>query len=159
MGCGLAKYLFLAACRGNAYKDAMRRLFLRDCCPGDTIEDVFVISNKQLGATQTGKHFIKAFVSDRTAQLNARMWNATKEIFNAVPESGFLKIRGRVENYQNNLQFIIEALWPAKDGTFEIDDLMPHTTRNINEMCARLNEILGSIQNRHLAALVQASLE
>ena len=62
----------------------MRRLFLRDCCPGDTIEDVFVISNKQLGATQTGKHFIKAFVSDRTAQLNARMWNATKEIFNEV---------------------------------------------------------------------------
>ena len=85
----------------------MRRLYLCDCCPGDTIEDVFVISNKQLGATQAGKHFIKAFVSDRTTQLNARMWNATKDIFNAIPESGFLKIRGHVENYQNNLQFII----------------------------------------------------
>jgi len=37
-----------------------------------------------------------------------------------VPEAGFIKIRGHVENYQNNLQFIIEQCWPAKDGTYEI---------------------------------------
>jgi 3'-5' exoribonuclease len=137
----------------------MRRLYLRDCCPGDTIEDVFVISGKQFAATQGGKPYIKAYVSDRTSQLNARMWNATKDIFSAIPESGFLKIRGHVENYQSNLQFIIEALWPAKDGTYEVDDLLPHTSKNINEMCRRLNELLGSIQNRHLAALVQAYVD
>src|SRR5262245_59159004 len=137
----------------------MRRLYLRDCASGDTIEDVFVISGKQLGATQTGKHFIKAFVSDRTAQLTARMWNATRDIFNALPDSGFIKIRGRVENYQGNLQFIIENTWAAKDGTFEIDDLLPHTSKDIDQMCTRLREILGSIQNRHLAALVHAYLD
>jgi 3'-5' exoribonuclease len=137
----------------------MRRLYLRDCAPGDTFEDVLVICGKQLGATQTGKHFIKAQVSDRTCQLNARMWNATRDIFSAIPESGFLLIRGRIENYQNNLQFIIEGLWPAKDGAFDIDDLMPHTSKNVNEMCRRLHELLGSIQNRHLAAMVQAYLE
>ena len=60
------------------------------------------------------------------------MWNATREIFNAMPESGFVRVRGRIENYQNNLQFIIEQIWPAKDGTFEIDDLMPHTDKDID---------------------------
>src|SRR4029079_18666549 len=71
----------------------------------------------------------------------------------------FLKIRGRVENYQNNLQIIIEQLWPAKDGTFEIDDLMPHTDKNVEAMCKRITEILQSIQNRHLGALMQAYLD
>jgi hypothetical protein len=33
----------------------MRRLFLSDCQPGDVIEDVFMISGKQLGATNQGK--------------------------------------------------------------------------------------------------------
>jgi 3'-5' exoribonuclease len=137
----------------------MRRIYLRDCSPGDVVEDVFVIAGKQLSATATGKYFIKAFVSDRTTQVTARMWNAPRDIFNSIPEAGFLRVRGRVENYQNNLQFIIEQMWPAKDGSFDITDLMPHTNRDIEAMCQRVFELCGSIQNRHLAALVQAYLE
>lgn len=134
----------------------MRRIYLCNCAPGDIVEDVFVVTGKQLSTTSTGKPFIKAFLSDRTTQVTARMWNASRDIFNAMPESGFLRIRGRVENYQNNLQFIIEQLWPAKDGSFDIADLIPHTPKHIPQMCARLLELLGSIQNRHLSALVHA---
>lgn len=137
----------------------MRRLYLKDCVPGDVVEDVYVIAGKQFSATTTGKFFIKAFVSDRSAQITARMWNATRDIFNSMPESGFLKIRGRVENYQNNLQFIIEQMWPAKEGGFEIEDLVAHTTRDIDEMYAKVVELIGSIQNRHLAAILQTYLD
>src|SRR3954471_16346547 len=100
----------------------MRRFFLRDAAPGDLVEDVYVITSKQLAATATGKYYIKAFVSDRSCQIAGRMWNATKEIFKDLPESGFAKIRGRIENYQNNLQLIIEQAWPAKEGTFDQAD-------------------------------------
>ena len=110
-----------------AMSNPSRRLYLRDCSAGDVVEDVYVISGKQFSATQNGKFFIKAFVSDRSSQITARMWNATRDIFNAIPDSGFMRVRGRVENYQNNLQFIIEQVWPAKDGTFAIDDLMPRS--------------------------------
>lgn len=137
----------------------MRRSYLCHCAPGDVLDDVYVITGKQLSATTTGKYFIKAFISDRTMQITARMWNATRDIFNALPEAGFLKVRGRVENYQNNLQFIIEQTWPAKEDTYDMADLVPHTTRDIPKMYARLVEILGSIQNRHLSALVHAYLD
>jgi 3'-5' exoribonuclease len=137
----------------------MRRLYLKDCVSGDTVDDVYVISGKQFSATSTGKFFIKAFVSDRSSQVTARMWNATRDIFNAMPESGFLKIRGHIENYQNNLQFIIEQMWPAKEGSFELEDLVAHTTKNIDEMSAKLHEMIGSIQNRHVAAILQTYLD
>jgi RecG-like helicase len=107
----------------------MRRVYLCHCSPGDILEDVFVLTGKQFSASSTGKYFIKCFVSDKTQQMTARMWNATRDIFNALPESGFVKLRGRVENYQNNLQFIIEQIWPAKEGMFEIAELIPPTTR------------------------------
>jgi 3'-5' exoribonuclease len=137
----------------------MPRLFLRDCQPGDILEDVFMMSNKQLGATNQGKPYIKCVVGDRTCTVNARMWNAGKDVFQAMPDSGFVKFRGRVENYQNNLQFIIEQAWPAKEGTFDVGDLMPKTTKDVGQMCTRLHELVGSIQNRHLAALVQAYVD
>jgi 3'-5' exoribonuclease len=137
----------------------MRRLYLRDCQPGDVAEDVFVVSGKQLAQGQNGKHYIKAFVSDRTAQVTARIWNASREMFNGLPDGGFAWLRARVENYQNNLQLIIEQFGPAKDGSFDVGDLLPQTTKDIAAMCRKLQELLGSIQNRHLAALVQAYLD
>jgi 3'-5' exoribonuclease len=76
-----------------------------------------------------------------------------------MPESGFIRIRGHIENYQNNLQLIIEQVWPPKEGTFDPADLMPHTQKDIDEMCQRIFEICGSIQNRHLAAIIQAYLD
>jgi len=137
----------------------MPRLFLKDCVPGDIVEDVFVINNKQFSSATNGKNYIKAFVSDRTGPVTARMWNASRDVFNAMPESGFLRIRGRIENYQGNLQLIIEQIWAAREGTFEVADLLPHTTKNVDAMCQRLHEMLGSIQNRHVAAIMQAYLD
>jgi len=59
----------------------MARTYIKDCMPGDTVEDVFVISGKQLSAASNGTHFIKANISDRSGQINARMWKATRQIF------------------------------------------------------------------------------
>ncbi len=137
----------------------MGRRFLRDCAPGDLLEDVYVVTGKQLSAASNGKHFIKAFVSDRSMQVASRIWNATREMFNSMPDGGFLRLRGRVENYQNNLQVIIEQMWPAKAGSFEIAELLPHTSKDIPSMCNRLHEVLGSLQNRYISALVHAFLD
>ena len=137
----------------------MRRLYLKDSQPGDTLDDVLVVSGKQLGATSQGKPYIKATVSDKTCQMMARMWNASRDIFNALPESGFVKVRGRVENYQGNNQFIIEQTWAAKPGSFDINELMPSTTKDVGEMCARVHELCGTIKNRHLNALIQSYLD
>src|SRR5687768_8218867 len=149
----------LAALRVTPYNRPMRRTFLRDCQAGDVVEDVFVLSGKQLAMGANNKQYIKGFLGDRSAQLVMRMWNATREIFHSLPESGFLRVRARIENYQSNLQAVVEQFWPAKDGTFDIGDLLPHTEKDIPQMCGKLSEMLGSIQNRHLAAVVQAYLD
>ena len=137
----------------------MGRTFLRDCTSGDWVDDVFCVSGKQFSAASNGTNFIKMQVSDRTTQVNARMWKATRDTFNAIPESGFIRIRGKLENYQNNIQLIIEQLQAAREGTYDISDLLPHTDKDIPTMCRKLREMLESIQNRHLAALVQAYMD
>src|SRR5438046_2602980 len=57
---------------------SMRRTYLRDCQAGDLVEDVFIVTGKQLSTTNTGKFFIKGFISDRTCQVTARMGNFAK---------------------------------------------------------------------------------
>jgi 3'-5' exoribonuclease len=138
----------------------MARTFLADVKAGEAVEDIFVISSKQLSTTSTGKPFIKCFIGDRTRQIPARMWNASQAIFNAMPEGGFLRIAGRVENYQDNLQFIIDRFWIVDDpAEIKLDELMPTTKKNVADMRAKVVSMLMSIRNSHLRLLIEAYLD
>ena len=137
----------------------MPRTFLADAKPGDYLDDVFVIANKQLSASRAGKPFIKALLSDRTLQVAARMWDAKPEWFDAMPDGGFIRAAGRVENYQDNLQFVIERFDHVDPAEVRVEDLLPVTKRDIGQMFARVGELLAPITNRHLKAVVQAYLD
>ncbi|MFT3786968.1 MAG: HD domain-containing protein [Tepidisphaeraceae bacterium] len=138
----------------------MARTFLSDCNAGDYLEDVFVITGKQLSTTSTGKPFIKCFIGDRSRQVSARMWNASQPIFNAMPDGGFLRVAGRVENYQDNLQFIIDRFWIIEDASTEVvlDHLLPHTKKDIPQMFEKLSGIVRSVKHPGLKAIVEAYL-
>jgi 3'-5' exoribonuclease len=133
----------------------MRRFFLRTAAAGDPVDDVYVVTGKQIALTASGKHYIKCFVGDKSCQCTARMWNATKEIFLQMPDSGFIHVRGRVENYQNNNQIIIEHWAPAQDSAYHLEDLLPHTTKDVKAMADRVLTLCRSIRNKHLKALVK----
>jgi 3'-5' exoribonuclease len=87
------------------------------------------------------------------------MWNATQGIFNAMPDGGFLRVAGKVESYQDNLQFIIDRFWLAdQPGEIVLEDLLPCTKRDIPQMFAELVAIVRSIKNRHLRLLLDEYL-
>ncbi|HQY89762.1 MAG TPA: hypothetical protein PK402_14005, partial [Tepidisphaeraceae bacterium] len=137
----------------------MSRTFLKDVQPGEYLEDVFVLTQKQLSTTQNGKPFIKCFITDSSRSVPARMWNATQALFNALPDGGFLRVAGRVENYQDNIQFIIDRFWIIEDEReIVLEHLLPHTKKSIPEMFVRLTELVTSVKNRELRAIADAYL-
>ena len=138
----------------------MPRTFLANASAGDYLEEVFVVTGKQLSTTQTGKPFIKCFVGDRTKQVSARMWNASQGMYNAMPDGGFLRVAGKVETYQENIQFIIDRFWLIDNpNDVVIADLLPCTKKNIDEMFEQVTQIVRKVRNRHLRALIDAYLD
>ena len=136
----------------------MPRTFLKDARPGDYVEEIYLFSNKQLSTAKNGKPFVKANVGDRSCTLNARWWNVSQERFDNLPDGAFVRIHAKIENYQENLQLVIDEMFPAKAGTYDIADLVPHTTKNIEQMFTSLTVRLATIKNRHLAGIVEAYL-
>ena len=137
----------------------MARRFIAELKPGERIdEEVFLIRSKDLRTTTQGGLYIHAVLVDRTGHLVARMWQATEEMYADMPEGGFLRLKGRAENYKGNLQFIIDAMRPAEAGTFDIADFLPTTKHDIDEMFKRLTTILGGIKHADLSALVNEFL-
>jgi len=137
----------------------MARRFIRDLSPGERVEDeVFLIRSKDLRTTTQGGLYIHAILVDRTGQVPARMWQATEAAFQSMPQGGFMRFKGRTENYKGNLQFIIDGMRPAEPGSFEVSDFLPATTKNIDQMWSRVVEILSEIKHPDLKALVDEFL-
>ncbi|MBN1342747.1 MAG: CMP-binding protein [Phycisphaerae bacterium] len=133
----------------------MARVYITDMQPGDLIEDqIFLVGSKDLRTTTQGSLYIHAVLRDRTGQVPARLWQATQTVFDGIPEGGFVRVRGRAENYKGNLQFIIDAVRPAETKDVNLEEFLPRTSKDVEQMWARLLEILRMIENEHLLALV-----
>jgi 3'-5' exoribonuclease len=137
----------------------MARIAIAQLRDGDLVEQPFVLVSKQMGQTASSKMFIKAECGDATGQLHCRVWNATREMYDRLPNTGFVTVKGRVETYQGHLQLIADLITPVTDhGALDLSELIKHTRKNVPEMHTRMREILSQIQDKQLRAIVDEFL-
>jgi 3'-5' exoribonuclease len=133
-----------------------QRIFIDKMVAGQFIEDqVFLIGSKDLRTTSNGSLYIHCVLCDKSGQMLARVWQASESMFTQMPEGGFMRFKGRVENYKGSLQFIIDAMRPVDPTTVEFSEFLPHTSRDIGQMFDRVKEILRTIKNPHVLNLVK----
>ena len=128
---------------------------IADLQAGQRLEDeIYLIIQKDLRTTSNGSLYIHAVLADQSGQLVARMWNASREIFDSMPESGLMYLTGRVETYKGKPQFIIDGVRKVEEDKFDPAEFLPSTPRDVEEMWQRVKEILRDIKNPDLLALV-----
>lgn len=132
-----------------------RRVFIEEFRPGETVDQVFFVREKDLRTTRTGDLYITATLTDRTGSVSARMWQASESIFQGIPAEGFLHVKGRTEEYRGTLQLVIDACRPWSREKVDLADFLPVTERDIEEMWAELLEILRGIRDEHLRLLIR----
>ena len=138
----------------------MARIAIAQLRDGDSVDQSFVLVNKQIGTTNTNKLFIKGECSDATGKIHLRMWNALRETYDRLPSTGYVQVRGRIELYQGHMQLVADGVAPIADySKLDLSELLKHTTKNVPEMLVRLKEILGMIRDKDLQLLMQAFLD
>ncbi len=125
----------------------MAHKFINQIEPGQTIDDIYVVRDPILRSTTRGDLYIAMFLSDRSGQLNGRMWQATEAVYRTLPKPGFVRIQGRSELYQNNLQIIINNVSVVDKDRVNIDDFLARTKHDQKQMFAELTKIVGRIKN------------
>jgi len=132
----------------------MAHKFINEIAPGETIDDIYMVSDPILRSTTRGDLYIAMFLSDRTGQLNGRMWQATEAIYNALPKPGFVHIQGRSELYQNNLQIVVNNVSIIDANKVCLEDFLARTDKDTEQMFKEVKEIVGRIKNPQLKDLV-----
>ncbi|MHC4557759.1 MAG: 3'-5' exoribonuclease YhaM family protein [Planctomycetota bacterium] len=132
----------------------MAHKFIKEIEPGETIDDIYIIRDPILRSTTRGDLYIAMFLSDRSGQLNGRMWQATETIYKALPKPGFVHIQGRSELYQNNLQIIVNNISIVDASKVQIDYFLARTDKDTKQMFEEVKEIVDRIKNPQLKVLV-----
>jgi 3'-5' exoribonuclease len=134
--------------------------FVEQLEPGEHLADeVFMISQKDLRTTTSGGLYIHLVLADRTGQILGRVWSATQQQFEGIPEGGFMRFRGRVESYRGNPQFIVDGMRLVEAGDFSLADFLPATEFDVEEMWERVLSILRTMKNPNLLALTKQFLK
>jgi 3'-5' exoribonuclease len=132
----------------------MAHKFINQIEPGQTIDDIYIVKEPILRSTTRGDLYIAMFLTDRSGQLNGRMWQATETTYKTLPKPGFVHIKGRSELYQNNLQIVINNIAVVGPDKVNIDDFLARTKKDVKQMFEEVKKTVGRIQNPQLKTLV-----
>jgi 3'-5' exoribonuclease len=138
--------------------DSQRR-YINELRPGETLDQVFLVREKELRTAKTGSPYVVCTLCDKTGTIAARMWQASEAIFNSIPTEGFLHVKGRTDEYRGNLQFIIDACRPHSAEKVDLADFMAVTELDVEQMWAELLEILRAVKDKHLRLLIKKFVE
>ena len=136
----------------------MAHKFINEIEPGETIDDIYMVREPILRSTTRGDLYIAMFLSDRTGQMNGRMWQATEAAYKALPKPGFVHIHGRSELYQNKLQIVVNNISIVDAGQVRLEDFLARTDKDTDKMFEEVKKIVGRIKNPHLKTLVEEFL-
>ncbi len=136
----------------------MSHKFINEIQPGQRIDDVFMVKSPVLRSTSRGDLYIAMFLLDKTGQVNSRMWQAKEEVYNSLPKPGFVRVVGKSELYQNNLQIIVNQIAVVDPDDVDLEDFLPRTEKDTDQMFSEIKEMVSNIENDQIKAIVDSFL-
>ena len=135
------------------------RMFCCDLKKGDRVDQVFLIEGSNFKQTRNGKFFIQLELRDRTGSIKAIRWEATQGLYEECGSDTFVRVSGRVEEFQQHLQIIVDVLEPLQAERVDLGDFLPHTSKDIPAMQAELRAIVSEVRSAPIRTLLFSFLD
>ena len=88
----------------------MTRRYVNQLVHGDSVDEAFLVADKQLRANRQGNLYLHLELRDKTGTVGARLWNATENLARLFEPGDFLHVRGKTQVFQGSLQIILTHL-------------------------------------------------
>ena len=134
----------------------MEKIFINQLKKGQAIESIFLVREKSLTRTKTGNPYLSLRLSDRTGEIEGRIWENALDFGALFAKDDFIKVRAEVDEFQGTLQLRILKLRKCEETEVLVDDFLPRTPLNIEKMFSEVKAIASGVQQPHLQKLLEA---
>ena len=121
---------------------------------GENVNDIYFCKVKQILKTKAGKSYYSMTLQDKTGTIDAKVWDLSNAIehFEAMD---YIAVVGQITSFQGNLQLNISRIRRASEGEYNVDDYMPMTKKNREEMYKEVVDLVNSVKEEHLNKLLK----
>ena len=137
----------------------MERTFIKEIRENELVEGVFCDKEKATPLSRSGAPYLRVRLADRTGEIEGRVWDGVEEFADLFERDDFIRIKAQATSYQDRVQLNIKSIKKVKDTEVSLDEFLPSSLRDPEEMLAEIMEISQGIENDYLKQLVTAFLE
>ncbi len=125
---------------------------------GDWVEEVYLVSSKQVSTAKNGVTFLSVKLADKTGEIDGRLWDNADEVAGKFEREDFVRIKGMTSNYQGSLQIKMKTLEKVDDTRVDIANFLECSPRSTDDMVKELKVVLSALSNPYLKKLMNAFL-
>ncbi len=137
----------------------MKSPYIRDLKPNEVSTGVFLVHTKEVRQKRTGEPYLSLLLSDRSGEIDAKMWDGVAEVMDTFDRDDFVKVKGLMQLYNNRSQYTIHKLRPVPDAEVDFRDFFAASLRDPDEMWSELRALVASLENIHVRQLLDAFLD
>ena len=124
--------------------------------PGDSVDHFFLIHRATQGVTAQGKDYMTLFLQDKSGDIEAKLWTATKDDMQTLKPETIVHVKGDIINYRGRKQMKIHQIRLAqaedKVSTKDFVDGAPMSPTEIQE---ELSHFMLDIENSNLQRITR----
>ena len=128
-------------------------LWVKSIKAEDLVKGYYLARAKRVGRTKNGDPFLSITLSDRTGDVEARVWERAEEFTSLFKEGNVIYVEGQGNLYRNRVQLTLTSL-KAGDGGGDPSIFLEKTEKNVKKMMEFLRSTVDATRNSHLKALI-----
>ena len=140
------------------FESNMPRRFVNQLADGESVDQVFLASEKQLRTNRNGNYYLQVRLSDRTGSVTSMMWNANEGHYEGFNNGDYVHVKGTSQVYNGGMQVLAKDVRKSDDNSIDEEDFVTLAVASIDKMVARASELLRGMSNVHLLNLAECFL-
>jgi 3'-5' exoribonuclease len=129
---------------------------LNELTDGVEIDQVLLVREVERRQRRDGGDYLRLQLGDRTGAVACMVWEELADVEELARAGAPVRVSGRYTVHPRfGPQINLRALAEAAPGSFEEADLLDGPARGVEQMEGEIRELLATIQDRHLRALLE----
>jgi 3'-5' exoribonuclease len=134
-------------------------MLVRDLQDGQDVDQVLLVRAAESRRRRDGSAFTRLALGDRSGQVVAILSDGVAEVEDLCRPGRPVRVEGRFERHARwGPQIAVRALAEPAPGSFDLAELVDGPARSAQQMEADLRELVGTIQDPDLRALLERIL-
>ena len=130
---------------------------VRELPAGDKIIGFYLLTKAEVKPTRVGGQYLEIRLQDASGTLHAKMWDGFEEFVATAKAGDAVKLEGITDRYRDVPGLVVSRIRVATpDEVPDANIFLPHSALSPEEARDQMEQLIGTVGNQHLRALLDS---